>query len=172
MFKAKIINKIEFPKITMTEDIETIAREIIIPDIQQGIYNGKAINGGMLPKNEDSTIAKKNHATSKRLFTLKGGLRERASKQIEKTGLMGFGSARPLIETGKLVSSIDYRTRKNGVVIYIRGDRAEIGAYLQKGIKAGGRVKQYRFFGISKNAFNRMNAYWKQRIKELVSNGK
>jgi hypothetical protein len=71
MIQAQIVNKINFPKITLQSDLEYIANEIIIPDMQKRIKQRKAIDGGPLPENEPSTIARKGH-----------------SKQLQDTGTL------------------------------------------------------------------------------------
>lgn len=148
-----------------------IAKKIVIPDIAAGIHAKKAIDGGSLPDNEPATIRRKNKATSKRIFTQKGNIRAGVSKQIEKTGLTSFGSAKPLIETGKLVSSFIYKlSGKNKVIIRIKSNRNRIGGYLQNdGVKTKSGRKFYRFFGISEKASTRAIAYAIKKIKELKS---
>ena len=142
MLQAKIINKINFPEISLQSTLEEIAQKIIIPDMQAGIHGRMAINEGSLPKNEKATIKRK-------------------------------GNDRPLIETGKLMGSFFFRpSGKDKVIISIKGDRKEIGGYLQNdGIKTKSKIKFYRFFGISKDAFDKAMAYAKKKIKELTSGG-
>ncbi len=138
MIQAKIINKINFPEITLQEDLENIAKNIIIPDIEMGIDNAMAINGGSLPENEPETIKRKGHS-------------------------------RQLIDTGTLRSSFFYRTLgKNKVIISIKGDRKEIGSYLQND-GVGKKKKFYRFFGISRDAYDSSIGYISKKIKELTS---
>ena len=71
MIQAKIINKINFPKIALQKDLEDIAEDIIIPDMINRIKQHKAIDGGALPDNEQSTINRKGH-----------------SKQLQDTGAL------------------------------------------------------------------------------------
>src|SRR3990167_4265376 len=140
MLQAKIINKINFPEISLQSTLEEIAQKIIIPDMQAGIHGRMAINEGSLPKNEKATIKRK-------------------------------GDDRPLIETGKLMCSFFFKpSGKNRVIISIKGDRKEIGGYLQNdGIKTKSKIKFYRFFGISKDAADKAIAYAKKKIEELTS---
>lgn len=140
MIQAKIINRINFPKFTFQKDLEFIAKDIIIPLIIKGIDDGASIDGGRLPENEPKTIKRK-------------------------------GDNRQLIETGKLRSSFSYRTSgKNKVIISIKGDRKEIGGYLQiDGIKTKTSLKFYRFFGISQDAYRAAIEYIKDRIKESIN---
>jgi len=142
MIQAKIINRINFPELRLQEELEHIAKNIIIPDIIAGIDNGMAINGGALPHNEPQTIKRK-------------------------------GDSRPLIDTGTLRRSFFYRlSGKSKVIIKIENNRAKIGKYLQDGIMADGRLKQYRFFGISKDAYEAAIRYTKDKIKEYTSGSK
>ncbi len=143
MIQAKIINRINFPEIALQDDLEHIAKNIIIPDIVMGIDNGMAINGGSLPANDPKTIKRKGHG-------------------------------RQLIETGKLRSSFFYKLAgKNKVIISIKGDRKEIGGYLQvDGVSTLGGAKFYRFFGISKDAYDGAIKYIKDKIRELTSGNK
>ena len=142
MIQAKIINRINFPEISLQSTLTEIAQRIIIPDIWKGIHSSVAINGGSLPANEPETKKRK-------------------------------GSDRPLIDTGKLLGSFFHKlSGNNRVIISIKGDRLEIGGYLQNdGIKTKSALKFYRFFGISANAHDRAIAYAKKKIKNLA-NGK
>ena len=143
MIQAKIINKIKFPEITLQDDLEHIAKNIIIPDMVMGIDNSNAITGGALPENEPATIKRK-------------------------------GSSRPLIEKGELRSSFYYRVSgKNKVIIRISTIRDEIGKHLQvDGIRTRHGMKYYRFFGISKDAYDGAMGYIRNKIKELTSGNK
>jgi hypothetical protein len=141
MLTIKVKNSVKFPEITLQEDLEHIAERIIIPDIQAGIDNSFAINGGSLPPNEPETIKRKGHS-------------------------------RQLIDTGTLRRSFFWKTlSKNKVIVSVDGDRKDIGGYLQDGIIAKGKLKQYLFFGISKDAFDGAIKYMEKRIKELTSGG-
>ena len=139
MIQAKIINRIDFPKISLQSTLTEIAQRIIIPDIQKGIHARMAINGGSLPENEPETKKRK-------------------------------GSDRPLIDTGKLLGSFFYKlSGNNRVIISIKGDRLEIGGYLQNdGVKTKTALKFYRFFGISEDAHDQAIAYTKKKIKDLT----
>ncbi len=139
MLKITVRNNIKFPEITLQEDLEKIAQDIIITDLVKGIDLGMAVDGGALPHNDPKTILRK-------------------------------GSARPLIETGKLRRSFFHKAvGKNKVVITIEQDRKEIGGYLQNGIQTKSGLKQYIFVGISQDAFNGAIKYMKKRIEELIN---
>ena len=139
MLTAKIVNKIDFPEITLQSTLEEIAKFIIIPDIIRGIDGSMAIDGGALPANDPQTIKRK-------------------------------GSSRPLIETGELRRSFFYKkSGKSKVIITIESGRKDIGGYLQKGIKTKSGFKQYRFFGISLDAYDKSMSYVRDKLKELTS---
>ncbi len=143
MIQAKIVNKINFPDITLLDDLEYVAKNIIITDMIVGIDTSTAIVGGMLPDNEPST----------KLYKARKGLGDR-----------------PLVATGELRSSFQSRvTGSNRVVISIRGDRSKIGKTLQDGIKTKSGLKQYMFFGISKDAYDGAMRYMRKRLKEITS---
>ncbi len=143
MLTAKIINKINFPEINLQSTLEEIADKIIIRDIKSGIATSMAIDGGALPDNEPAT-------------------------SIRKQGKP------PLIDTGELKESFSYRTSgKNKVIISIDSGRRKIGGYLQnEGIRTRKGLKFYRFFGISKDAFNRSMRYVKEKVKDLTKGDK
>jgi len=142
MLQAKVINKINFPDIALQKDLEHIAKNIIIPDMIRGIDMSMAIDGGSLPENEPATVKRK-------------------------------GFSKPLIETGKLRRDFFYKTSgKNKVIISIESERKEIGGHLQHGIKTKRGIKQYRFFGISRDAYTGAIKYMQNRIKELTSGGR
>lgn len=139
MIRVKITNRVNFPEITLQNDLEHIAKNIIITDMVMGIDNSMAIMGGALPTNESKTIKRK-------------------------------GSSKSLIDTGELKSSFRYKTYgKNRVIIYLQSGRSKIGGYLQEGIKTNHGLKQYIFFGISKDAHDGAYRYMQDRIKELTS---
>ena len=76
---------------------------------------------------------------------------------------------KPLIETGELRSSFFYRVAgTNKVIISIRSGRKKIGAHLQSGIKTRHGMKQYKFFGISPDAYDELRNYLKNRIAEVT----
>lgn len=141
MIQVKIINKINFPKIALQDDLEYIAKDIIIPDMINRIKQRKAIDGGALPELEQSTIDRKGH-----------------NKQLQDTGAL-------------LNSFIYNREGKDKVIITVGVERYEIGTYLQSGIKSGIGYKAYKFFGISIFAYRKAMAYMNTKIKELTSGG-
>jgi hypothetical protein len=101
MIQAKIINRINFPKVEMQGELEEIAQSIIVPDIVRGIHAGKAIIGGSLPSNEPATIKRK------------GG-----SRPLIDTGEL-------------VSSIYHKKQGKYKMVITIRSGRLAIGGYLQ-----------------------------------------
>ncbi len=81
------------------------------------------------------------------------------------------GHSRQLIDTGELRNSFFYKTQgKNKVVISIESGRKNIGGYLQND-GVGKKNKHYRFFGISKDAYNKAMTYTNNKIKELTKSG-
>jgi hypothetical protein len=140
MLKVQVINRIDFPKITLQEDLEEIAENIIIHDIKTGIASRMAINGGSLPANDPKTSKRKGH--DKPLIDT-GELKESFSFK---------------------------RVGKSKVVVYIDSGRSKIAGYLQNdGVKTNFGVKHYRFFGISNNAFDRAMQYANNKIREITS---
>jgi hypothetical protein len=134
MITVTVKNNVKMPKINLQPYLETIADRIIIPDLVMGITAERSIDGGSLPKNDPKTIARK-------------------------------GSSAPLIATGTLISSFFYRAiGKSKVLISIDNIRKEIGGYLQAGIQTKSGLKQYKFFGISKDAEDSAIQYIKDSI--------
>lgn len=142
MIQAKIINRINFPKIALQDDLEYIAKNIIIPDMIRGIDDSMAITGGPLPPNSPETIARKKKK--------------------------GRGD-KPLIDTGTLRRSFDYKTSgKSKVIVYIDDERMDAARGLQYGL----RTRRYNFFGISGYAYDTAIAYMKKKIGELIRGSK
>ena len=140
MIKAKIVNRINFPKITLQDDLEFAARDIIIPDIVRGIDNGLAINGGRLPANDPQTIKRKG----------------------DNRPLIDTGELRS--------SFYHARSGKSKVIISIRSGRKAIGGYLQNdGVTTKSGKKFYRFFGISKDAHAAIMEYMDKRLKAITN---
>jgi hypothetical protein len=54
-------------------------------------------------------------------------------------------------------------------MVSIDSGRKDIGGYLQDGIKTKRGLKQYIFFGISKDAYDGAIKYMQNKIKELTS---
>ncbi|MDD2680438.1 MAG: hypothetical protein PHO03_06550 [Candidatus Omnitrophica bacterium] len=140
MIQAKIINRIDFPKITLQDTLLEIADKIIIQDIKDGIGMGRAITGGALPENDPKTVKRKGH-----------------SRQLIDTGeLKESFSYRP--------------QGKSKVIITIDTGRRKIAGYLQnEGIQTLHGIKYYRFFGISRDASNNAIRYVNNKIRELTS---
>ena len=153
MVKAEVKNKIVFPKEFKTQaDLSAIANTIFIPLMREGIERGVGVDGAPFPppKSKAADLLK----VSKRAFTKSGNIRAGTIKQIEKTGLLGFGK-KILIDTGKLVGS--FKARNSGkytveVVNTRTTDSGEnLGDILQlQGVRIGKGTKTYKFFGISK----------------------
>lgn len=142
MLTAKIVNHINFPKISLQKDLEHIAKNIIISDLIMRIRTRQAITGGAQTPNSPETLARK------------------AKK--------GHGDT-PLIDTGKLVSSFYSVTKgKDKVVIKIDTDREDAAMGLQYGLK----TRRYNFFGISKDASDGAMKYMDNRLEEITSGGK
>lgn len=140
MLRIEIKKSMNFPKISLQEDLENIAKDIIVPDMEMRIDNGASITGGMLPRNDAKTIKRKG------------------------------GRDTPLIDTGKLRRSFFFKQYgKSKVVITLDDDRKKIGSYLQSGIETKRGLKQYLFFGISNAASSSAMRYMRNRIKELTS---
>ena len=143
MLKIKVINRIDFSAVenmNLQKDLEKIAQNIIIPDIERGIDSGVAIVGGQLPHNEPATIKRKGH-----------------SRQLIETGKLKS-------------SFFYKTSGKNKVIISISGNRKAIGGYLQDGIMTKSGSKQYVFFGISKDAEDGARDYMNKRISEVCKN--
>ena len=137
MIQAKVRNNIKFPKIILQEQLEEIAKDIIIPDIQNRIRQHKAIDGGLLPDNEDSTKNRKGHGN-----------------QLRDTDTL-------------LNSFVYRSVGKDRVKINIGSERHDIGGYLQStGIKTNMGYKAYKFFGISIFANRKAIDYMKKKIEE------
>jgi hypothetical protein len=139
MLTAKIVNRINFPKIALQDDLEYIAKNIIIPDIISGIDNSMAINGGRLPANDKQTINRKG-----------------SSRPLIDTGELRS-------------SFFSKLSGKSKVIIAIKSGRSVIGQYLQEGIQTKKGIKKYQFFGISKDAYQGAMKYMDNRLKELTS---
>ena len=139
MIKVTVKNNISFPDILIEqEDLETIAQDIVIADLIKGIDYSMAINGGPLPDNDPKTIKRK-------------------------------GSSKPLIDTGTLRRSFYQESiGKNKVIITIEPERKSIGGYLQDGIKTSHGIKQYLFFGLSKDAVDKIRNYVKKIVSERI----
>lgn len=139
MLKVTVKNNVVFPEIKLSEHLEEIADKIIIDDIVRGIHSHRSIDGGQFPPNSPETRKRKGHGDQLR-------------------------------ETGTLLGSFFSKAiSKNKVVVSIKGDRKEIGGYLQDGIKTKSGIKQYIFFGISKDAFEGAIKYMKNVIEEMTS---
>lgn len=169
MITAETKFKAKFPSFIFQKDLKYIADRIFIPIMQQNIHQQMTLDGGNFPPLEQSTAERKSGAIVKRTFTQKGNLRAGVEKKISKTGLTSFVS-KTLIDTGKLVSSF-FSAEKgtNQVIISLRGDRKEIGGYLQiEGV--GKKKKKFNFFGISTRMQEEAIKYMQRKIKDLVRN--
>lgn len=141
MIKVTVKNNVIFPEFTLQEDLESMAQDIIIKDLEKHIDIRASIDQGALPPNEPETKKRKGHDHQ-------------------------------LFETGELRKSFYYRNEgEKKVIVSILDGRKQIGQYLQDGIMAKGRLKQYIFFGISQFAEKECARYMIKRIQELL-NGK
>lgn len=126
----------------MQEDLQVIAKNIIIPDIIRGINSRMAINGGSLPANDPATIKRKG----------------------SDSPLIDTGELRS--------SFFFKNSGKNKVAIMIDSGRSKIGSYLQAGIKTNKGIKRYIFFGISRDASDEAMKYARNRVKEITKGGR
>jgi len=139
MIESKVKANLKVPNINLQKDLEYVASRIIIPYLAKGITDRKDITGGSLPKLNPKTIKRKGHD-------------------------------RPLIETGKLRRAFKYRRKgKNTVIVDLRGDRAEIGKFLQID---GIRGKHFNFFGVSKKMERLAISYMAAKIKRILKSGR
>lgn len=143
MIKATVKNNLSFPKLTFQTDLKYIGEKIIVPIMQKNIEDQIAIDGSILPFNDNKTLKRKANA--------------------------GQGS-KSLIATGKLIS--DFKVLPYGtsiVKITLGDDRKKIGGYLQSGIRTNEGKKQYKFFGINTQMQNNAIAYMKKKIKDAIN---
>jgi len=172
MLKITVKNNVKFPTIDLKPYLFHIADQIIITDLILGIDNQRSIDGGMLPNNEPETVMKKAGGYVKKLYT-KGGKQRKGFEKVKANILVPLGSGRPLVDTGKLISSFYSRSGgKNKVIVSISSGRKEIGGYLQGGITTKHGLKQYLFFGISKNAEEGALEYMRKEIQNAIDNPK
>lgn len=142
MIKIAVKNNLTFPKFTFQSDLKYIGEKIIVPIMRANIEDQVAIDGSILPINEDKTLARK--------------------------GKLGQGS-KSLIATGKLISSFLVQPfGSTAVKITLNADRKKIGGYLQSGISTNKGTKSYKFFGINTQMENNALAYMKKKIKDAI----
>lgn len=169
--KMTFKNNIKFPDLNLQDDLKFIADRIFVPVMQENIHQQIALDEKPFPPLEPSTIAKKKGTILKNTFTKKGNIRAGVEKKIEAGGLSSF-SPKTLIDTGKLVGS--FTTKKVGktaVVITLKGDRKDIGRYLQiEGV--GKKRKKFNFFGISSRMEQAALDHIKTKIKAIFKNAK
>lgn len=144
MLRARVKSRLNFPKLSTQKDLQSIAKNIVIPDIIKGIEKSVSIKGGRLPSITEATKNKKGR---------KGG-------------------DRPLIDTGELKKSFFYKNRgKNVVVISIKSGRKAIAGYLQ--IDGVGKIKKkFLFFGISKDSAQDAMAFMRRQIQKAIDRAK
>lgn len=82
------------------------------------------------------------------------------------------GSNDPLIDTGTLRSSFQYKRRgKLSVVINLKSVRARIGKYLQvDGIRSNRGRKYFNFFGVTEGMQKNAMSYMRARIRKAIQN--
>lgn len=143
MIKATVSGELKFPKFTFQKDLQYIGERIIVPIMQKNIEDQVAIDGSLLPINEDKTLKRKAAA--------------------------GQGS-KSLIATGRLINAFTVRAfGQTQVKISLNSDRKSIGGYLQTGIKTNEGTKKYKFFGINVQMEKNAVAYMKQKIKDAIN---
>lgn len=138
-------NTIKFPDLYLRDDLKFIADRIFIPYLETYINTQVGVDEKPLPDLEPSTIA----------------IKKRKGLRLEK-----------LIAEGKLRRSF-YSANKgqNAVIVTINAERKEIGGYLQlEGV--GKKRKKFNFFGISSRMERDAIRYMKDRLKDLLKNGK
>lgn len=125
-FRSRAVVKI--PNLDLTKELQDIAKNIIVKDIQGGINRSVGIDNVSFPALEPGTIKAK-----KRKGRPEGG-------------------AKPLVDTGTLRRSFETdKVSRNRVQVSINPDRDKIGAILQnEGV--GAKKKKFNFFGISQRA--------------------
>lgn len=139
---VKLTFKTDFKaiKINFGDILLEIAERIIIPDIQQGIDAGMAIEGGALPANKAATIKRKGH-----------------NRQLIDTGTLRS-------------SPVAKKTGQNKVHITLNDARQDIGGFLQiEGIRTRHGLKFYNFFGISRDAEDKAVAYMEAKIEKALN---
>jgi ABC-type tungstate transport system permease subunit len=140
MVKFTIKSNIKFPNIKLQDILLEIAERIIIPDMQRGIDERAAIDGGMLPANDPKTVKRKGHDRP----------------------LIDTGSLR--------AAFVAQRRGKGKVLITLADNRKDIGGFLQiEGIRTKKGTKFYNFFGISKDAEDAAIAYMEKKIDEAIA---
>lgn len=140
MLEAYGKGSIDFPEeIISQDDLAYLAERVFIPLLQKGIDLRTDIDGNSFPALEASTIKAKGHD-------------------------------RPLIETGKLrISFISNAKGKNSVVITLKGNRYDIGKYLQiDGVRSRHGTKYFRFFGITEGMQHNAEEYLLAKIDKVA----
>ena len=101
MIKAKITGQIKFPPIDVDDDIEFVAKKIVIPLLRDGIDRNEDVNGSRFPPLEPGTAKAKGH-----------------SRPLVDTGLL-----RKSFKWKKV--------SKNNYLVYLNKLREKIAEYLQ-----------------------------------------
>lgn len=144
MIKATVKNNLSFPTLTFQSDLKYIGEKIIVPIMRKNIEDQVAIDGSLLPINEDNTLKRKARS--------------------------GRGS-KSLISTGDLLSA--FRVFAEGLTtikITLNANRKDIGKYLQiDGITTNKGKKYYKFFGINTQMEKNAVEYMKKRIKDIIN---
>lgn len=145
--------RLNFPDLDLTSQINKVANQVIIPDIQIRINRSVDINGKSYPELAEST-----------------------KKARNKRG-QGF---LPLKATGQLRASVRAKTITNGVKIILFGGRRDnitnkgLATILQqRGVrsKAHGKRK-FKFFGISKEAEKESMSMVSSQIRKAIRDGR
>lgn len=140
MINIKIKNSIKFPsELIVQDDLERVAEDIFIPILKNNI-------------DQEVDLQEKRYRPN----TLKYTERKR------KTGL----STKVLTATGRLRNSLfSLKQGKSKIIISLRGDRKEIGGYLQNDMGLN-------FFGISTRMERAAIDYMKEKIEKVVNAGR
>ena len=152
--------KFTIPDLKFNAELKQIADRIFIPSLQRYMNSQNTIDGSPYPSLKPETIRKKRKGITKRVFTEKGSIRSSAQKTIESVGLTAFTN-KTLFDTGKLFRSFFSVNRgKSTVVFTLKGDRKQIGGYLNP---------RFNFFGVSKQMERNAIDFMKKIIKEKIS---
>lgn len=147
MIKAEYKSNFNFPKIFFKDDLKHIAERIFVPVMQRNIDRQIALDGSPQTAIDEKTVkAKVRKGLSPKILTATGALR----------------TAFLVMDAGA-----------NRVKITLNSGRKDIGRYLQlEGIRSKSGKKFFNFFGVSSVMEKNAVAYMKQRIKEILKNGK
>ena len=186
VIQVSVKSNIYFPKLKFQDDLIFIAEKKFIPALQTYINRQVQIDGAAYPALEPKTIALKNGLQEKRIastarslmeqkthiagygkFVSRKGTTDKSEARSIASGIVG--SAKTLIQTGKLLTSFFYKkVGKDTVKITLKDNRLDIGGYLQyDGV--GKKKKKFLFFGVSKEMEEEAIKYMAQKITEQLN---